>query len=283
MSKVDEVKRNLILGGAQFGNGYGKFVHTPKMPLEDIQKILASARMRNVFEIDLAQNYAGAVENLAKSNVLSQFIFSTKIKYSVESQNDIIVKLITELRSLQVDCFQTILIHNWSSIGQSERTESIKFLKSLISLGLCKGVGVSIYEVEEIDFDTWIPNCIQAPLNFYNRNFLHSRVVKNLVVEGTRFIGRSIFLQGLLLNPQKSPNLEAIRIFVDFCSENDLSFLQGALSVYDSQDIFTSLAVGVAEPSQLEEILNEASVIKNLDIYPAVDLVSSDFTDPRRW
>ena len=171
MSKTGEVKRNLILGGAQLGNGYGKFVQIPKMSPENIRKILESAKMRDVFEIDLAQDYVGAVDNIATSNMSSQFIFSTKIKYSVDSQNDIISKLIAQIKVLQVERFRTILIHNWSSIGQEERIKSVKFLKSLVSLGLCEGVGVSIYEIEEIDFGTWIPDCIQAPLNFYNRKF----------------------------------------------------------------------------------------------------------------
>ena len=283
MSNIGEVERNLILGGAQFGNGYGKYVYTPKISPENINEILESARMRNVFEIDIAQDYLSAVENLANSNMSSQFIFSTKIKYSFDSQYDIISKLITELKSLQVERFRTILIHNWGSISRDERTKSVNFLKSLVSLGLCERVGVSIYEVKEIDFGTWIPNCIQAPLNFYNRDFLYDQATQNLVAEGTQFIGRSIFHQGLLLNPRLSSNVEEIRIFVDFCAENNLSYLQGALSVYDSQNVFTSLVVGVANPSQLQEILVEGSVVKNLSVYPAINSVSLDFTDPRRW
>ena len=283
MSKTGEVKRNLILGGAQLGNGYGKFVHIPKMSPENIRKILESARMRDVFEIDLAQDYVGAVDNIATSNMSSQFIFSTKIKYSVDSQNDIISKLIAQLKVLQVERFRTILIHNWSSIGQEERIKSVKFLKSLVSLGLCEGVGVSIYEIEEIDFGTWIPDCIQAPLNFYNRKFLYDQATQALVAEGTQFVGRSIFHQGLLLNPELSSDLGATKIFVDFCSENNLSYLQGALSVYDSQNVFTSLTVGIASPNQLQEILNEGRIVKNLEVYPAINSVSLDFTDPRKW
>lgn len=283
MSKTEEVKRNLILGGAQLGNGYGKFVHIPKMSPENIRKILESAKMRDVFEIDLAQDYEGAVDNIATSNMSSQFIFSTKIKYSVDSQNDIISKLIAQLKVLQVERFRTILIHNWSSIGQEERIKSVKFLKNLVSLGLCEGVGVSIYEIEEIDFGTWIPDCIQAPLNFYNRKFLYDQVTQALVAEGTQFVGRSIFHQGLLLNPELSSDLGATKIFVDFCLENNLSYLQGALSVYDSQNVFTSLTVGIASPNQLQEILNEGRIVKNLEVYPAINSVSLDFTDPRRW
>lgn len=283
MSKTGEVKRNLILGGAQLGNGYGKFVHIPKMSPENIRKILESAKMRDVFEIDLAQDYVGAVDNIATSNMSSQFIFSTKIKYSVDSQNDIISKLIAQLKVLQVERFRTILIHNWSSIGQEERIKSVNFLKSLVSLGLCEGVGVSIYEIEEIDFGTWIPDCIQAPLNFYNRKFLYDQATQALVAEGTQFVGRSIFHQGLLLNPELSSDLVATKIFVDFCSENNLSYLQGALSVYDSQNVFTSLTVGIASPNQLQEILNEGRIVKNLEVYPAINSVSLDFTDPRKW
>ena len=144
-------------------------------------------------------------------------------------------------------------------------------------------MGVSIYEVKEIDFGTWIPDCIQAPLNFYNRNFLYDKATQDLLAGGTQFVGRSIFHQGLLLNPHLSSNLEATKLFVDFCSENGLSYLQGALSIYDSQDVFTSLIVGISGPDQLQEILNAGRIVKNLEVYPSVNSVSLDFTDPRRW
>lgn len=283
MSKKGNVERNLILGGAQFGNGYGKFVHTPKISPENIRKILECAKTRNILEIDLAQNYTGSVDNLAASDMSSQFIFSTKITFSSESQNDIISKLITDLKSLQVERFRTILIHNWSALGQAERINSVKFLKSLVSLGLCEGVGVSIYEVEEINFGTWIPDCIQAPLNFYNRDFLYDEATRILATSGTKFVARSIFHQGLLLNPLLSSNSKAIRIFEAFCSEKKLSYLQGALSIYDSQDVFTSLTIGIADPSQLHEIVEEGRIVKDLELYPAIDSVSLEFTDPRRW
>ena len=58
--------RNLILGGAQFGNGYGRYVRTPKLSKFDLEAILCLAKNNGVHEIDLAQNYESARENLSK-------------------------------------------------------------------------------------------------------------------------------------------------------------------------------------------------------------------------
>ena len=278
-----KINRNLVLGGAQFGVGYGKFIHSPKLSHEDLTEILLFAKQKGITEIDLAQNYHEAAQNLADSNLSSEFIYSTKIAYSLESENEIISNLIAELNLLKVDDFRCVLIHNWGTLCQEARVMSIKFLKVLVSEGLCKEVGVSIYEVNEIDFGKWVPNCIQAPLNFFNRDFLTSKVPLNLAAEGTTFAARSIFHQGLLLNPHLSSDLPELMIFHDFCFENNFTYLEGALAIFDTQSLFTSLILGISNANQLEQIVKTPKTFRDLDTYPIIKSVSSNFTDPRKW
>ena len=271
------------MGGAQFGNGYGKYIHEPQLSSKNLEGVLLTAETNNLLEIDLAQNYFGAVENLANSNLSSHFICSTKIEYSKELESQIISSLKMELSSLKIKSFQTILIHNWGSLGHEDRLESISFLETLMSSGLCAEVGISIYEVGELDLGEWVPHCIQAPLNFYNRDFLVSKAAMLLVAKGTKFVARSIFHQGLLLNPHLSSDLPELLIFRDFCSENDYSYLQGALSIYDSQDLFTNLVIGITSSHQLSEILKQGKIVTPSKSLPVIDSVSNKFKDPRRW
>jgi aryl-alcohol dehydrogenase-like predicted oxidoreductase len=283
LSNTGDLKRNLVLGGAQFGEGYGKFVRTPKLTLEQVEEIFQFARINKITEIDLAQSYLNAVENLARSSLSSMFRYSTKINYSFESQNRIVSTLYSELQSLKVPHFQRILIHNWASLDQVSRIQSIDFLNMLLSDGVCEQIGVSLYSVEEMDFDGWVPNCIQAPLNFYNRDFLSNEVALKLASQGTKFMARSIFHQGVLLNPHLFEELPDLAIFKKFCKENNFSNLQGAISIYDSQSLFTSLTVGITNANELDEILCEPINACGLESFPTISAVNPDFKDPRRW
>ena len=283
MSNTGDIRRNLVLGGAQFGEGYGKFVHTPKLTLEEVEEILQFARINKITEIDLAQSYLNAVENLARSSLSSMFRYTTKIHYAFESQNGIVSTLYSELQSLKVPHFRTILIHNWASLDQASRLEAIDFLNTLLSDGICEQIGVSLYSVEEMDFGGWVPNCIQAPLNFYNRDFLSDKVALRLASEGTKFMARSIFHQGVLLNPHLLEELPDLAIFKKFCTENNFSNLQGAISIYDSQSLFTSLTIGITDAHELNEILCERLNACDLESFPTISAVNPDFKDPRRW
>jgi len=283
LSNTGDIRRNLVLGGAQFGEGYGKFVRTPKLTLEEVEEILQFARSNEITEIDLAQSYLNAVENLARSSLSSMFWYSTKISYAFESQNRIVSTLYSELQSLKVPHFRTILIHNWASLDQASRLEAIDLLNTLLSDGICEQIGASLYSVEEMDFGGWVPNCIQAPLNFYNRDFLSDKVALRLASEGTKFMARSIFHQGVLLNPHLLEELPDLAIFKKFCSENNFSNLQGAISMYDSQSLFTSLAIGITNVHELNEILCERLNACDLQSFPTISAVNPDFKDPRRW
>ncbi len=283
MSNTGDRRRNLVLGGAQFGEGYGKFVPTPKLTLEQVEEILQFARVNEITDIDLAQSYLNAVENLARSSLSSMFQYSTKINYAFESQSRILSTLYSELESLKVPHFRTILIHNWASLDQASRIESIDFLNMLLSDGVCEQIGVSLYSVEEMDFDGWVPNYIQAPLNFYNRDFLSHGVALKLASEGTKFMARSIFHQGVLLNPHLFEELPDLAIFKKFCTENNFSNLQGAISIYDSQSLFTSLTIGITNAHELNEILCEPINACDLESFPTISAVNPDFKDPRRW
>jgi aryl-alcohol dehydrogenase-like predicted oxidoreductase len=283
LSNTGDRRRNLVLGGAQFGEGYGKFVPTPKLTLEQVEEILQFARVNEITDIDLAQSYLNAVENLARSSLSSMFQYSTKINYAFESQSRILSTLYSELESLKVPHFRTILIHNWASLDQASRIESIDFLNMLLSDGVCEQIGVSLYSVEEMDFDGWVPNYIQAPLNFYNRDFLSHGVALKLASEGTKFMARSIFHQGVLLNPHLFEELPDLAIFKKFCTENNFSNLQGAISIYDSQSLFTSLTIGITNAHELNEILCEPINACDLESFPTISAVNPDFKDPRRW
>jgi len=77
--------------------------------------------------------------------------------------------------------------------------------------------------------------------------------------------------------------LPDLAIFKKFCTENNFSNLQGAISMYDSQSLFTSLTIGITNALELNEILCERLNACDLESFPTISAVNRDFKDPRRW
>jgi aryl-alcohol dehydrogenase-like predicted oxidoreductase len=275
--------RNLLLGGAQFGTGYGKHINIPELSNFELSSLLDCAKNNGIQEIDLAQSYESAVSNLAKTSSTDDFRYTTKIQYNGHLQDEILLKLRFELELLGVNSYQTVLIHNWAALDSEERNSAIKFLDLLMRDGVCLESGVSVYDTWELEFADWKPHIVQAPLNFYNRQFLYSEIALSLREAGTKFVGRSIFHQGLLLNPQFQAKFPDLADFFNFCKVNDFSYLRGAFSIYDTQDVFEAVVIGVANTSQLSEILNiEVTPCTGIEL-PESRLYDPNFKDPRKW
>jgi aryl-alcohol dehydrogenase-like predicted oxidoreductase len=275
--------RNYFLGGAQFGNGYGKHISTPELSIFELNNLLEYATSSGIQHIDLAQNYDSAVNNLSRTDYASEFTYTTKIQYEPDAEQKILADLHLELKMLGIVSYHSVLLHNWATLSAVHRIAAVQFVKSLKKDGICFYVGVSVYDIWELEFEDWIPDTVQAPLNFYNREFPTNDIAINLKTLGTNFVARSIFHQGLLLNSQLKDKFPDLEDFIDFCNVNDFSYTHGALSVYDSQDLFHAIVIGVASTSQLEEILNTKISRPNDVVFPKPRVYSPDFTDPRKW
>lgn len=276
-------ERNLHLGGAQFGKGYGKHIITPELSTFDLNSLLEYALDNGVLQIDLAQNYESAVSNLSRTDYANEFQYTTKIQYEIDAEREILYKLRCDLESLGIVSYQALLIHNWAALSTDLRIAAVKFMESLKRANISHEVGISVYDTWEIDFVDWIPDTVQAPLNFYNREFLTNDIARSLKASGTKFVARSIFHQGLLLNPQFKVKFPELEDFIAFCKINNFSHIHGALSVYDTQEMFQAVIVGVVSTSQLEEIITtEFSTLREVR-FPDSRAYDSDFRDPRKW
>ena len=274
-----------MLGGAQLGRGYGFYEKVPELSTSLINDLLGAAKETGITEIDLAQSYEGVFEKLAEQNLLPQFELSTKFRYQKGNEREIVEELKFSLNKTSKEIFQKVLVHNWHGLEMEEKLKSINLLKSLKEEGICQEIGLSVYETQELIDGIEEINFIQAPLSFFNRTFLNSPIPISLQSTGVVFQARSIFHQGTLLNPASISESfpEEVEMFTKYCSENSLSYLEGALSVYDTQHLFTSLVVGVASDDQLREITRT----KLIHVPVAPSWQKREFhrrlTDPRLW
>jgi len=277
--------RDLILGGAQLGNGYGFFVREEKISKLDLDNLLEASLEVGIISIDIAQNYKGVIENLADVNLIDQFTISTKIEYDEIVKNEYENSLKLTLSKLNADRFESILIHNWPILNVSNRKNAIALLQNLKEIGLTNRIGISVYEIADLEDVSKAVQIVQAPLNFFNTTFLTSVLVNKLKTEGVEFHARSIFHQGTLLNTSSvdSDFRADIVKFEIFCNTFNLSNMEAALSVYDSQDVFTKLLVGVVSAKQLLQIVSTRENIFDHGLIANQSLYSENFADPRKW
>jgi len=277
--------RPLVLGCAQFGNGYGFYIKTPQLGTETIDEILLLSLKNGVTELDLAQNYVGVVSNLARQETLKDFQLGTKIEYSPNNEPEIIKKLHSDINELGVVAFESILVHNWAQLKNDERKQALRFLGELKRQGVTKHIGISVYETTELDNIDSELDVVQAPLSYFNTDFLQNEDVSSLKRQGVIFVARSIFHQGTLLNPNVLPKIfdREKEVYEDFCRKRKLSYLQAALSIFDAQSIFTKLVIGVRDSGQLSEIVSCRTEFDNNLLAELPSKVSRELADPRKW
>ena len=277
--------RHLILGSAQFGTGYGIHVQNPPVNNLELTQILNLAKKNGIFSIDCAQSYLKVTENLAEQSQIVNFKISSKIEYIESQELSILRSLQNSLSRLKINSYESILIHNWSELSFSERNRSINFLRSIQDSGITLKIGISVYKTEELEEFNEKIEVIQAPLNFFDLRFLDNIRVLQIRDFGTEFIARSIFLQGILLHHNKAPKQfqNEISKFKMYAEENNFSFVQAALSIYDSQDVFSKLIVGVNSIRELFEIISCPISSPRINSTNYLPILSEDLIDPRRW
>ena len=166
--------RNIVIGGAQVGHEYGTFTNNAfpdkKNRIETLQACLDCGFQR----IDLSLNYKGAVENLRDTGVSKFFSYNTKFSYKNLNPKEILGQLESSLETLGVTKFQSIMVHDWYDLSTLERLEALDFLSALENLGITDSIGISVYEESELSPQLVNLGIIQAPLNFFNVEFLNS-------------------------------------------------------------------------------------------------------------
>ena len=127
---------------------------------------------------------------------------------------------------------------------------------------------------------------VQVPASVVDQRLVKSAVLHALNDAGAEIQVRSIFLQGLLLEPRATASLAAhpdIRRFHLFCEANGIAPLTACLSFIKSLEWATQVVVGVTGADELKQVADTwAQVPLTADW---AELASSDtaLVDPRLW
>ena len=195
----------LCLGTVQFGLPYGVTNKKGKVAQKEVSRLLHIASKAGITLIDTAQGYGTSEEVLGKcwprereKRLISklpartpQQHWETNLKRSLELLN-----------AKKLDSF---LLHRPKDLLEKNGGELLSWLQSVQERGLVERIGVSIYEASELEA---LPleqlQLVQLPLSVYDQRMIKNGTIERLQSRGIAIHVRSIFLQGLILQPRDS-------------------------------------------------------------------------------
>ena len=282
---------DLVLGTAQWGTPYGLTNERGALSDFGVSQIVSAALAAGLERIDTArgirpsQGYGRAQARLRPW--ARDFCITTKI-YG-RSEVPISEQLASSLTDLAIKDVHACLVHDWALLSGDERRSTAQALAAVRASGEATKVGVSAYGEAEVasaieHFESL--DVVQVPASVVDQRLVKSAVLKALNDAGAEIQVRSIFLQGLLLEPRATASLAAhpdIRRFHLFCEENGITPLAACLSFIKSLEWATQVIVGVTGADELKQIADTWAQ-GPLTAYWA-ELASSDtaLVDPRLW
>jgi aryl-alcohol dehydrogenase-like predicted oxidoreductase len=261
----------IALGTVQFGLDYGISNPKGKVAFNEVKKILNLATLHEIAFLDTAMGYGTSEKTLGDYKRYSKnqnFKIITKIP-SIRIKNESISNMLDKaLLRLSCEKIYALLFHDASDLNLN----TYKEISSLKNRGKIQKIGVSVYSPEQAFFiaNNFDIDLIQLPLNVFDQRFIESGCLTFLKSKNIEIHTRSVFLQGLLLQPFNdinsyfTPYLNLIKKFHDFCSSYNLSSLDVAMSLIHSVSNIDKVVIGVCSKVQLIEILK--SYEKTADI-----------------
>ena len=291
----------LCLGTVQFGLKYGVTNQRGKLTESEIELILLKCQNHGINFIDTAQAYGDAEIVLGRTmpkNNKFEIInkFSDKEKLFKGNPTLRWEKNFKEsLKRLNKKSINSLLLHNSSDLLGLNKDLLLGWLKSLKERKLIKRIGLSIYEEKDLSN---IPleeiQIIQLPFSLYDQRLLEDGTIKRLYQLGISIHARSIFLQGLILQPEelwpsfisKGFKKHHAKTFNQLGSDN-LSMLEASISFVNNCSYIESFLVGISSFSEFEKIIKTWESLKSKNFS---DFNYSKFSwnkkfdlDPRLW
>jgi aryl-alcohol dehydrogenase-like predicted oxidoreductase len=281
----------IILGGAQLGLPYGVLGTGEKLKSVEVKDLLDSAESIGIQTIDTAIAY-GTSESVIGEYSNSRFKIITKLPPLPNDIDDVSgwvrQQIDGSLTRLQTKHIDALLLHHPQDLTGEFGVKLNKVIGELLSEGVIKRFGVSIYSPDELTtiVGHFPIDIVQTPFNVFDQRI--SPWLETLGRNGIEVHARSVFLQGLLISPAKARperfrKWEAqFKHFDNWVSELSMSAISVCLGVALNQPGISHLVVGALSSSQLLEI---AAQIPNDFPHRSEDMQSNDpaLIDPRVW
>lgn len=285
----------LALGTANFGQEYG--LTKKKVTKKEITKILNVCKNNNIRLIDTAINYGDAETTLGKFD-LNFFKICTKLPKIPFSKKKDIESWVTRniyqsLKNLNLKKIDYVLMHSTDQFSLARCRVAYKTLLDLKKKGVIKKIGYSIYSTIELNkfYKRYKPDVIQAPYNVLDRRIENTGWLSKLKKEKVEVLGRSIFLQGLLINSfqfQKKNFPEWGKIWSKWNSinNNNKNSLRLCLNYAMHEKNISKFIIGVNNVKELKQIIKFSKIkIKKIEKNKInmIQIKSQKILEPFRW
>ena len=286
----------LGLGTVQFGMPYGISNSGDICTDNELNNILKLAHSHQLKIIDTAASYGNAERRLGKSSLISKFNIVSKID-NIDATDETSMKhravqlIRHSLTNLCVEHFYGVICHDPKTMVTKIGAKTRVALEYLKEQNICKKIGVSIYEVEDVCriIQQGGIDLVQLPLNIFDQRFLRTGGLAELKANGIEIHVRSAFLQGLLLMPldqvelKKPDAYQALLRFHKFANDLKLTPLQLGLNFIQSLNDVDHIIIGAASVSQLQEALTVSDIDIAPNDYSTLSEDNPAVIDPRMW
>ena len=288
-------KKKLIIGTANFTQKYGAV--STKINRNEIKKIFKYAKENYISMLDSADTYYTPHTFNREKDVFKRinkkFKFIAKIKpdQNWASPEYCKKKLDSYFKIFNGNKVETLIIHDEKILFKKIGYKVFQNLENLKNVNYFKKIGLSIYNTNTLshlmphyDFDV-----IQCPYNILDRRIISSGWYDKLKKKGIEIHVRSIFLQGLLVNPSafKKKHFKRWEFFFSKWFEalygNKISPIDYCLSDLLEYN-FDRIIIGINSCDNLKDIVN-FKIIKNKDksLIFKTKINSLNLLDPRKW
>lgn len=288
------IKGQIFLGTANFTQSYGLTRGTDGISERCIHEILELIDVDEEIHLDTAPQYGTSellLGKLGQSRKFMQRITSKIPQSEYRSPSAIIDSVKNSLTRLKISSFENVMLHGIGEGTQKHLHSMKEGLDSILNLGLARNVGLSCYTEADVAFakeNLPMLSVFQVPENVADRRLIDSDFLRKLSQEGDRFLVRSVFLQGRLLQDPTTlandfPDLLPVVMDIKLSArEHNLSELDYCLAYVKSISWASGIVVGVDSSNQLNQIL--ASYRKSYSEVEFGDIkINSPMVDPRNW
>lgn len=279
----------LVIGTAGWRTPYGA-LRKGMISKRKIKKILHTADLEDIAALDTSPDY-GDAEFIIGQCFWKQDI-ATKIVFTDESEIDLQIKLKHSMERLRVKSLDVVFIHNWDDLNQRHKIRALKFMKKMKEIGIVKDIGISTYSISAIKqiLSLEIRNVIiQVNLNILDQRIVELGVEKwqtKILQNKVELWGRSIFLQGILLDSSKenpfSNHPDLIRFWRQ-CSSIGSDPYDVSLAFPKQLGFIDAIVVGINNVKEIHSLVNSNNGPSTKFDFSSIASSDSNLIDPRRW
>lgn len=287
----------LALGTAQFGMAYGATNTVGQVDEGEVARILELAAASGVTMIDTATLYRSAEAVLGRALPASH-AFRIVTKSPAFGGGPIMPQHVAETRAaleqslerLNIDSVYALLVHHAEDLLCPGGDLLMAGLDLWRAEGLTEKIGVSVYSGREAieiagryDIDV-----VQLPLNILDQRSLMDGTMDHLSDAGIELHVRSIFLQGVAVEPARrlpdyfsrfSGDLDRLATAAEGFGR--VAFALGFIRQVRSAD---AAIVGVSSRRELQEVLDAWMFAANISAdFSALRAEDEELISPMRW